>query len=120
MPPDPSIPPGCKESVWVIHAKVLHLADGSFLIKPLKPVLRATAKRTAELTGVSLKKLRVLAEAGFIRVARPTLGSTFYYPQEIEAFILQTEADPDFWNKVRTATYLKCARLRNCSKLAAE
>jgi hypothetical protein len=98
----------------------MHLADGSFLIKPLKPSLRAAAKVTAKLTGVSLKKLRVLAEAGFIRVARPTPGSTYYYPQEIEAFILQTEADPDYWNKVRMATYLRCARLRNGSRISSE
>ncbi len=113
-----SIPPGCKEAVWTIHTKVLHLADGSFLLKPCKPCLRATAKHTAKLTGVSLKKLRVLAEAGFIRVARPTPGSTCYYPQEIEDFIRQTEADPDFWNKVRKDSYLSCARLRNGTRVA--
>jgi hypothetical protein len=116
MTPDPSISPHGQDSVWIIHTKVLHMADGSILIKPLKPCLRATAKVTEKLTGVSLKKLRVLAEAGFIRVARPTPGSTLYYPQEIEAFILQTEADPDFWNKVRMAAYLPCSRLRNGSR----
>lgn len=112
--------PDDKTAVWLIHAKKLHLADGSFLIKPIRPVLRATAKHTAELTGVSLKKLRVLAEAGFIRVARPTPGSTFYYPQEIEDFIAKTEDDPAFWTTVRTATYLRCARLKNGSPLASE
>jgi hypothetical protein len=86
------------------------------LIKPLKPTLRATASATAKLTGISLKRLRILAEAGFIRVARPTPGSSFYYPQEIEAFILRTEAEPDFWNKVRMTCYLSCARLRNGTK----
>ena len=117
MTPDPCIPPNSKEGVWVIHTKVLHLADGSMLVKPLKPCLRASAKLTEKLTGVSLKKLRALAEAGFIRVARPTPGSTLYYPQEIEAFILRTEADPDFWNKPRQAAYLNCARLRNGCRL---
>lgn len=120
MNPEISISPGCAEAVWVIHTKVLHLADGSFMIKPLKPCLRASAKLTSKLTGVSLKKLRVLAEAGFIRVARPTPGSTFYYPQEIEAFILQTESDPAFWTKVRLATYLRCARLRNGARIATD
>lgn len=69
-----------------------------------------TAGSAATLTGVSLKNLRVLAEAGFIRVARPTPGTTFFYPQEIEAFIRKTETDPDFWNQVRKATYLKGLR----------
>lgn len=99
--------------VWYTPNRVMALADGSFLIKPLKPILRATATRTSALTGVSLKNLRILAEAGFIRVSRPTPGTSFFYPGEIEAFILQTEEDPDFWTKVRRATYLKCARLRD-------
>lgn len=112
MTPDPSIPPGGRESVWTIHCKTFHMADGSFYIKPLKPRLRATATYTARVTGVSLKNLRSLAEAGFIRVARPTPGSAFYYPQEIEEFILRTEADPAFWNKVRRDAYLNSRSLR--------
>jgi hypothetical protein len=99
--------------VWYVPCRFMELADGSFHIKPLKPILRATAKRTSTLTGVSLKNLRILAEAGFVRVSRPTPGSSFFYPAEIETFIRQTEDDPNFWNKVRLATYLKCARLRD-------
>jgi hypothetical protein len=89
------------------------MPDGSFLIKPLKPILRATATRTSALTGISLKNLRILADVGFIRCARPTPKSAFYFPGEIEDFIRQTEEDPAFWTKVRRDAYLQCARLRD-------
>lgn len=99
--------------VWFTPNRVMELPDGSILIKRGKPVQRVTATVTSKLTGVSLKNLRILAEAGFIRCARPTPGSAFYYPGEIEIFIQKTEDDPAFWTKVRRDTYLSCARLRD-------
>lgn len=107
--PDPDEPSG----VWFTPVRVMTLPDGSTLLKPGKPVHRASANQTSKLTGVSPKNLRSLAEAGFIRRAMPTPGSTLYYPGEVEAFIAQTEADPNFWNRVRTAAYIRCARLRD-------
>lgn len=92
------------------------LPDGSFLIKVGKPVARANAGQTSRLTGISLKNLRILAEAGFIRCARPTPHSALYYPGEILEFVEKTEADPVFWSKVRRDTYLRCARLRSGQK----
>ena len=101
------------EATWITPHRVMELPDGSILIKRGKPIQRASGTVTSKLTGVSLKTLLNLAEAGFIRVARPTPGSSFYYPAEVEAFIQQTEADPDFWTKVRRDAYLRCARLRD-------
>lgn len=103
-------------TVWYVPAIVMKLAGGEFLVKTGKPIMRTTAKQTSKLTGISLKNLRILAEAGFIRCARPTPGTAFFYPAEVEAFIQRTEAEPDFWNKVRLAAYLPCARLRNSRK----
>lgn len=107
-------------TTWVIHAHVVQLADGTMMIKPQKPRMRATSKLTSRLTGLSLKTLRILSDAGFIRCARPSPGTCFYYPLEVEAFIKQTEDDPAFWDKVKKATYLKSARLRNGSQLGRD
>lgn len=109
MPPNPDK----SKTAWIIHAQVVQLSDGSLLIKPQKPRLRAPAKLTSRLTGISLKNLRILSGSGLIRCAKPSLGTCFCYPLEIEDFIQQPEADPAFWSKVRRATYLEFARLRN-------
>lgn len=101
------------QSVWFTPTRVMELPDGSILIKRGKPIQRATSTETSKWTGISLKNLRILADAGFIRCARPTLGSAFYYPGEIEEFIRRTEEDPAFWTKVRRDAYLQCARLRD-------
>lgn len=101
------------QPVWFTPNRVMELPDGSILIKRGKPIQRATATATAKMTGVSLKNLRILADAGFIRCSRPTPGSAFYYPGEIEEFIQKTEDDPAFWTKVRKDAYLLCARLRD-------
>ena len=107
--PDSSEP----QAIWYTPTRVMELPDGSVLLKRGKPIQRATASQTAKWTGVSLKNLRILAEAGFIRVAHPTPGSSFYYPEEVEQFIQLTEADPAFWTKARKDTYLQCSRLRD-------
>ena len=91
--------------VWVTRCQVLKLADGSFLLKPKKPVLRASAQETAKATGVSRKTLARLAEAGFIRCAKITDRLPMYYPAEVEAFIRSTEKDPDYWTLERKKQY---------------
>lgn len=108
-----SAEPAAEDQLWYTPHRVMELPDGSILIKRGKPVLRATITQTSKWTGVSLKNLRILAEAGFVRCAKPTPGTAFFYPAEVEAFIQRTEADPDFWSKVRKDTYLRCARLRD-------
>jgi len=79
--------------IWFVPTKIMALPDG---VKCLKPVQRASAAVTSKLTGVSIKNLRNLAESGFIRSARPTPKSVFYYPGEVEDFIHQTEIDPAY------------------------
>lgn len=113
--PDPSDP-----TVWFTPTRVMMLPDGSTLIKPGKPVLRTTAAKTSELTGISLKNLRNLSECGLIRCARPTPFVTFYYPGEIEAFVKRTEDDPAFWDKVKRDAYIRSSRLRDSRRRRPE
>jgi hypothetical protein len=102
-PPEntPSAPDGC----WIIPYLHLKLADGSILIKPQKPILRASAKVTAKLTHVSPRTLARLAESGFIRCCFSTPDLRLYYPAEVEAFLEKTTSDPDFWTPARRAQY---------------
>ena len=98
---DPGLPVG----VWITRCQIFQLADGSYLLKPKRPKLRASARETAKATGVSCKTLARLAESGFIRCARITDRLPMYYPAEVEAFIRQTEQDPDYWTKDRKKQY---------------
>lgn len=106
-------------ATWIIPPLRLHLADGSTLVKPGKAVQRGTAEQVSKWTGISTKTLARLAEAGFIRCAKPTPWLLFYYPGEIEEFVAKTEADPDFWSKVRRDAYITSRRLREKPKADA-
>ena len=97
---------------WYIPALVMRLNDGSTLIKPGKPVQRGTVRQVSRATGIHYKVLAALAEAGFIRRARPSPGQSYYYYAEVESFIHKTEADPDFWTKVRRDAYIKGASVK--------
>lgn len=100
------------DSTWYIPAKVIQLADGSTLIKPGKAIERAKAAHVARLTGVHRKTLAALADCGLIRRALPSPAGACYYPAEVEDLIARTEADPDFWNTVRTRAYLSGQKLK--------
>lgn len=114
MPANPMHPPHHhREGIWFVPTIEMRLPAGELLIKTLKPVLVASASQTAKWTGLSKKKLRNLAEAGFIREARPTPQTLLYYPGEVWDFIRQTEADPDFWNGDRLTIYLRARRSRD-------
>jgi len=104
--------PANEGETWIVPCLRMRLPDGSYLIKTSKPVLRATSSQTAKITGVSKKNLALLADVGYIRRARPTPHTVFYYPGEVEAFIRKTEEDPDFWTQARRDAYITTRRLR--------
>ena len=97
--------------LWYFPPLVMQLADGSYLLKPGRPIQRATARETAKMTKLSPKTLARLAEAGFIRRAMPTPRLPMYFPAEVIRFIRQTEKDPDFWTEERRKQF-GLARLR--------
>jgi len=98
-------------AVWFVPRVPITLADGTIMIRMGKPVLRASARLTAKWTGVTKKNLSRLAEAGFIRRAKPTLGCHEYYPQEVMDFITRTEEE-GFWTPERRRIYLNGGKLR--------
>jgi hypothetical protein len=100
------------DAPWYTPSIVLRLAGGETLVKPGKAVQRGTPEQCSKWTGINTKTLKRLAEAGFIRVAKPTPWVAFYYPAEIEEFIAKTEADPDFWSDVKRKAYIESRRLR--------
>jgi len=105
-PPEEPTPPTVCPGHWYLPHLELKLADGSILIKPLKPVRRGTSNQVSKWTGIPKKCLRRLAQSGFIREARPGINTLFYYPAEVEEFIRATEADTDFWTPQRRREYL--------------
>ena len=98
-------PKNTLQGAWTIPYTFMTLADGSYLIKPGKPILHASAKQTAKMTNLSPKTLARLAESGFIRVAFPTPRIPQYFPQEVMAFIQKTIDEPNYWTAARRAQY---------------
>jgi hypothetical protein len=107
-PPAPTAP----EGTWIIPGKWLHLADGTWWLKPCRPVQRCSATQTAKITGVSRKILANLAEAGLIRRAMISPVVYHYYLADVEAFINATVEDPTYWTPERLKAYLGASRLR--------
>lgn len=108
MSPKPKTP----EPHYYIPAKRIQLPDGSTLIKPGKAIQRCKTSEASRMLGIHTKVLHALADCGLITRASPSPGSHFFYPAEVEAFIRQTEADPDYWTRVRRIAYLKGQTLR--------
>lgn len=58
--------PTPQQGSWYIPYRLMQLADGSTLVKPLKPVQVMSARETSKFLGISTKTLARLAESGFI------------------------------------------------------
>jgi len=101
------------DTTWMIPAKTRKLPDGSTLVMPGKAIQRATAAATIKLTGIPGKVLHNLADCGLIRRSQPSIQKFFFYPGEIEEFLLKTEEDPAFWDEVKIKAYLTGKDLRN-------
>jgi hypothetical protein len=98
MTPDP-------KATWIIPAVAVQFPDGSTLIKPGKAIQRAGVARTVKLTGIERRVLHALADVGLITRERPSEHQAFFYPGEIEHFLVKTR-DPAFWETVRKRALL--------------
>ena len=98
--------------IWYLPVRDVKLPDGTIKIIPGCPVRRGTVAEVSKATGVSHRTLIALAEAGFIRRARPSPNQSFYYFTEVEDHIRRTEEDPNFWNEVRRKAYLTGTSLK--------
>jgi len=90
---------------WYIPAVTVQFADGSTLVKPGKAVQRVQMPVASRMFGLSGRTLSRLAEAGYLRCARPSPSVKFFYPAEIEAFLKLTEENPGFWDSQRRVEY---------------
>ena len=99
--------------IWYLPVRSVKMPDGTYKIFPGCPIRRGTVAEVSKATGVARKTLAALAEAGFIRRARPSPNQSFYYFTEVEEHIRKTEDDPDYWNEVRKRAYLTGTSLKN-------
>lgn len=106
--PDPQAPQG----VWFFPYREMRLADGSVLVKPLKPVLVMSARDTARFTKLSTKTLARLAESGIIRAEWPTPRMPRYFPGEVFEFLRETRENPDYWTPDRLRQYGMARRVK--------
>lgn len=98
--------------LWYFPVRCCALGDGTYRLVPGRPVRRGTSSQVSKATGVHRKVLHALADCGLIRRARPSPNTAFFYFAEVEALIRETEADPDYWNRVRRDAYLSGRRLK--------
>ena len=90
---------------WYIPYRLMQLADGTLLVKPLKPVQVMSARETSKFLSISTKTLARLAESGFIRVRLASPRTPQYFPGEILEFLQETMDNPDYWTPARRAQY---------------
>lgn len=90
--PDPAAPATLSFSAPVC----LPQGDGSFLIKPGRPVLKITVKQAAARAGVSVWTIYRLIEGGFIEAGHPSPGRITVVSESLEKH-LATARDPEFW-----------------------
>jgi hypothetical protein len=100
-----TLPKPPMEGTWIIPYDWMMLADGTFVLRPKKPVQVMNARETARFTGLSKKTLARLAESGFISVEWPTPRMPRYYPGEVLEFIRQTRENPNHWTPERLRQY---------------
>jgi hypothetical protein len=102
--PDPDDDP-LKDVPWYFPTIKMKLADGTYLLKPGKPIQRAVSTVVAKAFNVSPRTLKRLAESGHIRDAQVTPQLVFYYPGEIEEFFRKMEENPGYWTAQRRREY---------------
>ena len=87
---------------------VVPQGDGSFLVKPGKPVIgrkKVLIAIAAERAGVSEDTIRRLLDAGMLEGEQPSPRKTFIYEDSLDKH-LQASRDREFWEGKNRQTYL--------------
>lgn len=91
------------------NAEITPRGDGSFIVKPGKPILgrrKVTVSEAAAYLKLSEDTIRRLYHAGLLEGERPSPRCIFIYADSIEAH-LQAARDREFWeNKEKKQVYL--------------
>lgn len=97
---------------WYIPAIVLSAGDGTYIIKPGRPIQRGNAEQVARATGVHRKVLHRLADIGLLSRERPTPFTSVFYFAEVENLLERTKTEPNFWDEIKREAYLSGKSLR--------
>lgn len=82
--------------------------DGSFVIRPGKPVEKLSLRQAARKTGLSRTTIYRLYDAGFIKGDRLSPRKIFIFADSLEAHLKSCRENPEFWEQEdRRARFLK-------------
>lgn len=70
--------------------------DGSFVVKPGRPVSRLTVAQAAARAGVSVWTIYRLINEGYLKADRPSPGRIVVDSESLEQHLLVTR-DPEYW-----------------------
>ncbi len=77
---------------------LLPQGDGSFVIRPGKPVQDLTPKQAAAYLGIAWSSIYKLLDAGKIPCRRPLRGKILISVEDCERWKSRTR-DPEFWDR---------------------
>ncbi|MEW6307116.1 MAG: helix-turn-helix domain-containing protein [Verrucomicrobiota bacterium] len=108
--PEPPVAPPCT-FVPVVQSQ----GDGTFVIKPGKPIERVSVRDAAHRAGVSKHTIYRLIDAGMLESERPSPNKLLVRGDSLERHLAATR-DPEYWAARRRATVRIRVSTRQCRK----
>lgn len=77
---------------------VVPQGDGSYLVRPGKPVGKLSLSAAAKRAGLSRTTLWRLYDCGLVAGERPSPRKILIYADSLEAHLKGTREDPEYWD----------------------
>lgn len=89
--------------------------DGSYKATEWQARAYGSIHDISKKTGIPRRALMRLTKCGLLTLISPTPFLQYLYYDEIEKFLQKIEANPRYWDEVKTRAYLRGEKLQNAS-----
>jgi hypothetical protein len=87
-----------KQIQFTFAPVVVPQGDGSFIVRPGKPVVKLSLRDAAKRTGLSRTTVYRLYDSGLVKGERPSPRKIFVYADSLEEHLRKSQ-DAEFWSR---------------------
>ena len=97
-------PPDTAQLMLFAAPEVVRLPDGTFNVRPSKPVVKCSVRQAARITGTKRCNIYKLIEAGMIEFERPSPRKLLVFLESLTEHLAASK-QADYWTADRRLKY---------------
>lgn len=102
---------GTMQTTFCFTTTLIAQGDGSYLLKPGKPLSRLSLREAAKRTGLSRTTIYRLWDCGLVKGERPSPRKIYIFVDSLEEHLKRTQ-DSEYWGEAERKRFAKAEMVK--------